>query len=100
MALAHIINSIPIATDVFTATLWFFPALLAAIAYYKYDEIDPESRPINRERLFKEYDFIIGEYDLVLFFFFFYRFICLFDSISVLFSFFFSFLSLILWWRE
>ncbi|XP_037785337.1 glucose dehydrogenase [FAD, quinone]-like [Penaeus monodon] len=59
MALAHIINSIPIATDVFTATLWFFPALLAAIAYYKYDEIDPESRPINRERLFKEYDFII-----------------------------------------
>nr|XP_027206968.1 glucose dehydrogenase [FAD, quinone]-like [Penaeus vannamei] len=61
MAIAHIINSIPIATDVFTATLWFFPALLAAIAYYKYDEIDPESRPINQERLFKEYDFIIGE---------------------------------------
>ncbi|XP_042890206.1 glucose dehydrogenase [FAD, quinone]-like [Penaeus japonicus] len=59
MAIAAIINSIPIATDVFTATLWFFPALLAAIAYYKYDEIDPESRPINRERLFKEYDFII-----------------------------------------
>ncbi|XP_069988964.1 glucose dehydrogenase [FAD, quinone] [Penaeus vannamei] len=59
MAIAHIINSIPIATDVFTATLWFFPALLAAIAYYKYDEIDPESRPINQERLFKEYDFII-----------------------------------------
>ena len=51
---------LPVATNMFTASLYFIPALLAAVAYYKYDEVDPESRPINRERLFREYDFIIG----------------------------------------
>ncbi|XP_071550301.1 glucose dehydrogenase [FAD, quinone] isoform X2 [Panulirus ornatus] len=54
-----LLTTAPLATSVFTASLWFLPALLAAIAYYKYDEIDPESRPIDRKRLFKEYDFII-----------------------------------------
>ncbi|XP_042204865.1 glucose dehydrogenase [FAD, quinone]-like isoform X2 [Homarus americanus] len=54
-----LLSTAPLAASVFTASLWFLPALLAAIAYYKYDEIDPESRPIDRKRLFKEYDFII-----------------------------------------
>lgn len=54
----------PLATSVFTASLWFMPALLAAVAYYKYEEIDPESRPIDRKQLYKEYDFIISKYHL------------------------------------
>ena len=52
----------PLAASAFTAGLWFLPALLGALAYYKYDEVDPESRPINRKRLFKHYDFIVGKY--------------------------------------
>ncbi|KAK8736014.1 hypothetical protein OTU49_005174, partial [Cherax quadricarinatus] len=54
-----LLSTAPLASSVFTASLWFMPALLAAIAYYKYDEIDPESRPIDRKELFAEYDFII-----------------------------------------
>lgn len=41
---------------------WFVPMLVAAIAYFQYEEfVDPESRPINMpsEGLLDEYDFII-----------------------------------------
>lgn len=41
---------------------WFIPMLVAAVAYYQYEEImSPESRPIDipMEHLLDEYDFII-----------------------------------------
>lgn len=41
---------------------WFMPMLVAAVAYYQYEEImSPESRPIDipTEHLLDEYDFII-----------------------------------------
>ncbi|XP_050730069.1 glucose dehydrogenase [FAD, quinone]-like [Eriocheir sinensis] len=59
MGLVAAAASAPVAASVVSATFWFLPALLAALAYYKYDEIDPESRPINRRRLQREYDFVI-----------------------------------------
>lgn len=43
---------------------WFIPMLVAAVAYYQYEEImSPESRPIDipTEHLLDEYDFIIGK---------------------------------------
>ncbi|XP_037087074.1 glucose dehydrogenase [FAD, quinone]-like [Pollicipes pollicipes] len=49
----------PSAAAALVVGVWFVPLLLTAIAYYHYDLVDPESRPINRKRLFKKYDFII-----------------------------------------
>lgn len=39
----------------------FVPALIAAIAYFQYDLMDPESRPIDVENdaLLDSYDFIV-----------------------------------------
>ncbi|XP_045108129.1 glucose dehydrogenase [FAD, quinone]-like [Portunus trituberculatus] len=54
-----LLSSASTAASVASATVWFLPALLAAIAYYKYDEVDPESRPINTRRLLREYDFVV-----------------------------------------
>lgn len=44
---------------VVTTGLWLIPLLLAAISYYRYDRVDPESRPIDQAVLFAEYDFIV-----------------------------------------
>lgn len=44
---------------VVTTGLWLIPLLLAATSYYRYDRIDPESRPIDEQNLFDEYDFIV-----------------------------------------
>jgi len=40
---------------------WFFPLLVAAIAYFHYELMDPESRPIDivHEMMFDDYDFIV-----------------------------------------
>ena len=51
----------PAAAAALAVGVWFLPLLLTAIAYYHYDLVDPESRPINRKHLYKKYDFIIGE---------------------------------------
>lgn len=40
-------------------SLWLIPLLIAGIAYYRYDYLDPESRPIDRYPLYKEYDFVV-----------------------------------------
>ena len=39
----------------------FLPALVAAIAYFQYDLLDPESRPIDvaTDELLDRYDFIV-----------------------------------------
>ena len=39
--------------------LWLVPLLIAGLSYYRYDQLDPESRPINRFPLDPEYDFIV-----------------------------------------
>ena len=38
---------------------WFFPWLIAAIAYYHYASVDPERRPVDQRDLYSEYDFIV-----------------------------------------
>jgi choline dehydrogenase len=42
-----------------TAGLWFAPLLVATLAYFHYDLIDPESRPIDAETVKPLYDFIV-----------------------------------------
>lgn len=44
---------------VVTTSLWLIPLLLAAISFYRYDHLDPESRPIDQLQLYTEYDFIV-----------------------------------------
>ncbi|KAJ2942839.1 hypothetical protein O0L34_g15028 [Tuta absoluta] len=39
--------------------LTFIPAMLAAMAYFNYELLDPESRPFNQKYLRDEYDFVI-----------------------------------------
>ena len=39
--------------------LWMIPLLLSSISYYRYDRVDPESRPIDQKILHLDYDFII-----------------------------------------
>ncbi|XP_055698387.1 glucose dehydrogenase [FAD, quinone] [Phlebotomus papatasi] len=44
---------------VITTSLWVIPFLLAAISFYRYDRVDPESRPFDRRVILPEYDFIV-----------------------------------------
>ncbi|EDW51050.1 GM12028 [Drosophila sechellia] len=44
---------------VVTTGLWLIPLMLAAITYYRYDAVDPESRPLDQLNLYPEYDFIV-----------------------------------------
>ncbi|XP_022128035.2 glucose dehydrogenase [FAD, quinone] [Pieris rapae] len=39
--------------------LTFIPIMLAAMAYFNYDLLDPENRPFNQKYLREEYDFIV-----------------------------------------
>ncbi|CAH4027798.1 unnamed protein product [Pieris brassicae] len=39
--------------------LTFIPVMLAAMAYFNYDLLDPENRPFNQKYLREEYDFIV-----------------------------------------
>lgn len=39
--------------------IWLIPMLIAGLAYYRYDKLDPESRLINTRQLLPEYDFVI-----------------------------------------
>lgn len=44
---------------VVTTGLWLIPLMLAAITYFRYDQLDPESRVVDQNSIFVEYDFII-----------------------------------------
>lgn len=44
---------------IFSPGIWLVPLLIAGLAYYRYDNFDPESRPTNSRQLYEEYDFII-----------------------------------------
>ncbi|XP_020290746.1 glucose dehydrogenase [FAD, quinone] [Pseudomyrmex gracilis] len=39
--------------------LWIVPLLIAGLSYYRYDQLDPESRLIDRYPLHSKYDFVI-----------------------------------------
>lgn len=39
--------------------LTFIPVMLAAMAYFNYELLDPESRPFNQKYLREQYDFVI-----------------------------------------
>lgn len=39
--------------------LWLVPLLIAGLSYYRYDQLDPESKPINKIPVEPEYDFVI-----------------------------------------
>ena len=40
-------------------SLWLIPFLLGAISYYRYDRVDPETRVVDQQSLWPEYDFIV-----------------------------------------
>uniref|UniRef100_A0A8D8TCL7 Glucose dehydrogenase [FAD, quinone] n=1 Tax=Cacopsylla melanoneura TaxID=428564 RepID=A0A8D8TCL7_9HEMI len=40
-------------------TLGILPLLMAALTVFRYNELDPESRPTNTKTLFRAYDFIV-----------------------------------------
>jgi len=40
-------------------SVWMIPVLIAAMAYYRYDIHDPESRPFDQKVLRREYDFVV-----------------------------------------
>lgn len=40
-------------------SLWLIPLLIAGLSYYRYDQLDPESRPIDKYPLYAEYDFVV-----------------------------------------
>lgn len=44
---------------IFGTGIWMVPLLLGTINYYRYDRVDPESRPIDQKQLYPEYDYII-----------------------------------------
>lgn len=44
---------------VVTTSLWLIPLMLAAISFYRYDRVDPESRTIDQQQLYSKYDFIV-----------------------------------------
>jgi hypothetical protein len=44
---------------IFGSGIWMIPLLLGTISYYRYDRVDPESKPIDQPNLLPEYDYII-----------------------------------------
>lgn len=50
-----------VAANAASNVAWFAPLLIAALAYFHYELMDPESRPIDMETelLSSEYDFIV-----------------------------------------
>lgn len=47
------------AVGLFGSGIWMLPLLLGTISYYRYDRVDPESKPIDQQNLHPEYDFIV-----------------------------------------
>nr|XP_013189587.1 unnamed protein product [Amyelois transitella] len=60
-AAADVLSGSAIAAAAGSQVAWFIPMLVAAIAYYQYDQNDPEGRPgdIPETELLPEYDFIV-----------------------------------------
>ncbi|XP_067015788.2 glucose dehydrogenase [FAD, quinone] [Anabrus simplex] len=52
-------SALKTAVGVVGTGIWLIPLLVAGLAYYRYDTLDPESRPIDRYPLYKHYDFVV-----------------------------------------
>ncbi|CAG9861261.1 unnamed protein product [Phyllotreta striolata] len=54
-------NLYGLGAEAFNSLAVFLPTLVAALAYFQYEQLDPESRPINvpNEELLDKYDFIV-----------------------------------------
>lgn len=39
--------------------VWFFPFLLASLTYYQYNQVNPERKTFDTEKVLKSYDFIV-----------------------------------------
>lgn len=59
LSIITVTTALKTAISVVGTGLWLIPLLVAGLAYYRYDTLDPESRPIDRYPLFREYDFIV-----------------------------------------
>jgi len=64
--MSSVVGGLPVAiagaaTAAVSNAAWFVPMLVAAIAYFQYEMLDPEARPINMDTplLLPTYDFII-----------------------------------------
>lgn len=64
--MSSVVQTLPVAlagvaANAASNVAWFAPLLIAALAYFHYELMDPESRPIDMENelLSSEYDFII-----------------------------------------
>lgn len=64
--MSSVVQTLPVAiagvaANAASNVAWFAPLLIAALAYFHYELMDPESRPIDMETelLLSEYDFIV-----------------------------------------
>lgn len=64
--MSSVVQTLPVAiagaaANAASNVAWFAPLLIAALAYFHYELMDPESRPIDMETelLSSEYDFIV-----------------------------------------
>lgn len=64
--MSSVVQTLPVAlagvaANAASNVAWFAPLLIAALAYFHYELLDPESRPIDMETelLSPEYDFIV-----------------------------------------
>jgi len=64
--MSSIVQTLPVAlagaaANAASNVAWFAPLLIAALAYFHYEMMDPESRPIDMdtELLASSYDFIV-----------------------------------------
>ena len=46
-------------TSLIATGVWFFPFLLASLSYYHYNEVNPERKAKDAEKLLRSYDFIV-----------------------------------------
>lgn len=60
--MSAVVGSLPSAlAGAASSVAWFFPMLVAAMAYFHYDLLDPEARPVEMmpDMLLDNYDFIV-----------------------------------------
>jgi len=46
-------------TSLIATGVWFFPFLLASLSYYHYNEVNPERKAKDADKLLRSYDFIV-----------------------------------------
>ncbi|XP_034936851.1 glucose dehydrogenase [FAD, quinone] [Chelonus insularis] len=54
-----IASTLKSAVGLMGTSLWLVPLVIIGLSYYRYDQLDPESRVIDKRPLNQEYDFIV-----------------------------------------